>query len=145
MCFFFEYLLMWSYSLGNLKIFIYKLYYYSEQMVFVWRQRPEHLETENQLGSQIVTVSLIPCIIFICFALSAFSWESLTFANFLSPSCFSLLPVWSFSGFFIELGYTWFAVHLMNPLLHYMQQSKFWSLGGIGHSSQNEVLVIMFS
>lgn len=63
----------------------YRLDHYSEPMVFVWRHKPGCLKTENHLGGQTVIVSSIPSNTFICFGLSAFSWETLKFANFLLP------------------------------------------------------------
>ena len=82
---------MWKYSLGNLKIFIYRLFCHSEQMVCFCLETETRASGDGKSAWQSVCDSLLSTsIIFICFTLSLFSWESLTFSDFLSPSCLKL-------------------------------------------------------
>lgn len=76
-----------------------------------------HLRTENQFGSQTVTVFNTFSKGFVCFVLPALSWGNHLFESFLPISKYVLTSV----VFFIELSYTCFAVLLWKTVVNHIQ------------------------
>lgn len=106
----------------------------ANRLLYVWRQRPGLLKTESQLGSQIVTV------LFNTFH----AFMVLTFFNLVEwPLRLQFFSFLFWNRLRLQVVFHW--VGSRNTFLHHMQQSIFWLLGEIRHSSQIYVLVIMFS